>query len=269
MKTVARFILPALLLYIVMSCSAEDQPDPDKGGSLSSPPKTLHRTDTDNTYRLDYDNEGRLIRTTITTGNYAGQYNYWDYSSGKIEHGYVIPPATKKTAMSVYNLKDGLVIEKSQGPEWVISGSSIRNFNHTYDIDRHLTSYEMEIRKLSNNTLESHYRYDLEWKDGNMVRLISFDKLNNKAAGDITCIYDLSHLNTLSYGSQAIGIYHTPIEPLFDLQFEGKGTKNPIVSTHRTGGTPPTRPRWSYTYDDKGRITSITQGTYGTVTLTY
>lgn len=254
------FILSLLAGLTMSGCQEKDRGNAPQPVSQDALPKTFTSTLGESTKSLQYDSQERLIRSTVSTGTYKDQYEYYEYEAGAMRFGYVIPPKTEKTVITEYTLKDGLPVEANDGPKWVITNRK-REFNYRFDAEKRLLGYEYEYRKQSNNELIEVVRVEYTWKDGNVVRRQRFNPTTNQVLQDLTYEYDLTHPNRLFSGF-AIERPHFGVENPAGLYLPkcGLGVKNILVNVHTTG-KPATRP-YIYTFDEQNRVLSIQDGSY-------
>jgi YD repeat-containing protein len=265
-QVIFQLSLVCLLYFCLSGCqekSGDTSPQPANQDAL---PKTFTSTLGETTKTLQYDAQGRLIRSTVLTGTYKDQYNYYEYEAGAVRFGYGIPPSPEKTVILEYTLKDGLPVEANDGPKWVIT-NRYRYFNYRFDAEKRLLGYEYEYRQQSNNTLIGAVREEYTWKDGNVVRRQRFNPANNQVLQDLTYEYDLTRTNRLFSGF-AIERPHFGVENPAGLYLPkcGLGVKNILVNVHTTG-KPATR-AYIYTFDDQNRVLSIQDGGY-TLSFSY
>lgn len=261
--------LPVVACLLLGACAGKNEsPDPQPGQTAQDAlPKTFTSSLQALTKAMEYDNQGRPLKQTTTTGTYKNQYDYWEYTDASVKVGYVIPPATQQTVMYEYTLKDGLPVERQSGPRWVISDKS-RYFNYRFDAERHLLGYEYEFRRQSNNALVEAMRFEYTWQDGNMVRMKRFNTQTGQLEADVSYEYDLTKLNRLFSGFYVDRPLLSVENSAIELPLTGTGVKNVLKRGYKTGGTP--GKAYTYTFDAQDRITSITtpSGAYS-LSLTY
>ncbi len=262
-RLISTYLIFILFLFAgstISGCREKNSNSDPQPVSQDALPKAFTSTLGESTKSLQYDAQGRLTRSTVSTGTYKDQYEYYEYEAGAMRFGYVIPPNTEKTVITEYTLKDGLPVEANDGPKWVITNRK-REFNYRFDAEKRLLGYEYEYRKQSNNELIEAVRVEYTWKDGNIVRRRRFNPTTNLVLQDLTYEYDLTHSNRLFSGF-AIERPHFGVENPAGLYLPkcGLGVKNILVNVHTTG-KPATR-AYIYTFDEQSRVLSIQDGSY-------